>query len=287
MSLVRTFALGLVPFALLGRLHAQGRVTIYRDTWGVPHIYADREADGFYGLGYAMAEDEGEFILRSVLVARGEAAQAFGKSEVESDYTSRLWRHAAEAKVGFARMSPELQQDYVSWAKGINQYLVDHPNEAPAWRPTVEPWDAVAISRWLLWLAYQAGDGIQKCRASGAKLSAVSLDGQAMRRVAASNEWFLAPWRTKDSAAVVLSDPHGGVDGQFVFEFRMHAGPFEAAGYAMGALPILVHTRNVSWGVTTGAPSVADCYRVALAPGSETRYLYDGKPTAVHPGESR
>ena len=41
-----------MSFALTGGLDAQGRVTIYRDTWGVPHIYADREADGFYGLGY-------------------------------------------------------------------------------------------------------------------------------------------------------------------------------------------------------------------------------------------
>jgi acyl-homoserine lactone acylase PvdQ len=28
-------------------------VTIYRDDWGVPHIYAAREEEGFYGLGYA------------------------------------------------------------------------------------------------------------------------------------------------------------------------------------------------------------------------------------------
>src|SRR5262245_8553104 len=84
----------LVAVASIQSVAAQGKVTIYRDTWGVPHIYADRESDGFYGLGYAMAEDEADFILRSALIARGEAAAAFGKTEVESDYTSRLWRHA-------------------------------------------------------------------------------------------------------------------------------------------------------------------------------------------------
>ena len=36
-----------VPVAL----PAQTRATIYRDTWGVPHIYADREEDGWYALG--------------------------------------------------------------------------------------------------------------------------------------------------------------------------------------------------------------------------------------------
>ena len=30
---------------------AAGQVSIYRDQWGVPNIYAAREADGFFGLG--------------------------------------------------------------------------------------------------------------------------------------------------------------------------------------------------------------------------------------------
>jgi len=34
-----------------------GDATLYRDTWGVPHVYADTEAAGYYALGYAQAED--------------------------------------------------------------------------------------------------------------------------------------------------------------------------------------------------------------------------------------
>ena len=36
-------------------LSAEQKVTIHRDTWGVPHIYADSAAAGAYGLGYAQA----------------------------------------------------------------------------------------------------------------------------------------------------------------------------------------------------------------------------------------
>jgi len=32
-------------------------VQIERDTWGIPHIYAENDADLFFGLGYAMAQD--------------------------------------------------------------------------------------------------------------------------------------------------------------------------------------------------------------------------------------
>ena len=260
---------------------AAQRATIYRDTWGVPHIYADREEDGWYALGYATAHDEMDWILRITLAARGEAAAALGKEGLEYDIASRLWRHAAESRAGLARLSPELRLNYERWVQGFTRYMKEHPSEVPAWAPVLAASDLVAISRWLLWLAYQAGDGLAKCRASGAKLAQADIAALENRSVAASNEWVVAPWRTADSAMIVLSDPHGGVDGQFVYEFRMHAGRFEAAGYAMGALPLLVQTRNVSWGMTTGAPSVADCYEVALEPGRTDRYRYDGKSLPI------
>lgn len=279
---MRTALTAVMTFGLVaGPLPAQTRATIYRDTWGVPHIYADREEDGFYALGYATAQDELDFILRITLAARGEAAAALGKEGLDFDIASRLWRHAAEAREGLARLSPELRRNYERWAQGFNRYVADHPAEAPAWAPRVSAADLVAISRWLLWLAYQAGDGLAKCRASGAKLAAADVAALENRAVAASNEWVVAPWRTADNATIVLSDPHGGVDGQFVYEFRMHAGRLAVAGYAMGAMPLLVQTRRVSWGMTTGAPSVADCYEVALEPGRTDRYRYDGKSLPI------
>ncbi len=266
----------------LGPVAAQpGRTTIYRDTWGVPHIYADREEDGYYGFGYAAAEDEGEFIGRIALASRGTAATALGPEGVESDYNSRLWRHLAESQVGLGRLSPELRRNYERWAQGFNRYVAEHRSAGPAWMPVLAAVDLVAISRWLLWMAYQAGDGLSKCRASGVQLSAAVEAGLANRSVAASNEWVVAPWRTALGRTVVLSDPHGEVDGQFVFEFRLHAGALELGGFSVAAMPLLVQNRRVSWGMTTGAPSVADCYEVRLDPGSTDRYQIDGRPHRI------
>ena len=33
-----------------------GKAVLYRDLWGVPHVYAAREEDGYFGLGWAQAE---------------------------------------------------------------------------------------------------------------------------------------------------------------------------------------------------------------------------------------
>jgi penicillin amidase len=47
---------GALACLLAAPAHA-GEATLYRDTWGVPHVYADTEAAGYYALGYAQAED--------------------------------------------------------------------------------------------------------------------------------------------------------------------------------------------------------------------------------------
>ena len=253
-------------------------VTIYRDDFGVPHIYADREEDGFYALGYAEAEDELEYVLTLIVLARGEAAAALGPAHLESDFSSRMWRHTVESKAGFGKMSPDLQRNYRGYVAGLERYMREHPDQVPAWAPKLEVWDPVVVSRWLLWNAYQVADGLQDCRAGGIKLAAGIESGAMNRGALASNEWVLAPWRTADHAAIVLSDPHGDIDGSFVYEFRMHAGAFESAGFAVGAMPILTHNRHVSWGMTTGAPDVSDCYEVAVDPRDSLRYQYDGHP---------
>src|SRR5688572_14453983 len=58
------------------------QVTIYRDPRGVPHSYADREASGFFGLGYAQAEDRLNVVLALYARVKGQQALAFGPSFV-------------------------------------------------------------------------------------------------------------------------------------------------------------------------------------------------------------
>ena len=53
-------------------------VTIYRDTWGVPHIFGPTDSDVAFGLAYAHAEDDLENIEFSLLAAQGIMASYKG-----------------------------------------------------------------------------------------------------------------------------------------------------------------------------------------------------------------
>src|SRR6516162_2800313 len=53
-------------------------VTIYRDTYGVPHVWAKTDAGAVFGFAFAQAEDNFARVEKNFLLALGRSAEAFG-----------------------------------------------------------------------------------------------------------------------------------------------------------------------------------------------------------------
>lgn len=254
-----------------------GEATLIRDDWGIPHIYADTEPAGYHALGYAQAEDRGEIVLFMALMGMGKAASIDGPSMLTADIEARRWMHAEESQAGFAALSPHIQANYRALAAGFNRYYADHPGQAPDWRFDLEPWHVIAIPRVLLWDVFMVSDGLEDCRRGGAKLAQGDLEPVRRRAGSASNVWVLHPERTADGAMMFLSDPHGSIEeGVGFYEYRMHAGDLHSAGYSSGGMLLHANTRSLTWGMTTGAPDVSDCYAVETDPENPLRYRFDG-----------
>jgi acyl-homoserine-lactone acylase len=262
---------------------AGGRsVTIYRDDWGVPHVYASREEDGFYGLGYAQAEDRLQGILRQFLMVEGKSASVFGPDAVSADLRALQWMHLEQARIGFARLEPQLQKDYECFVAGIRRYMRDHPSEVPAWAPQLEPALPVAALDAALWGVNDVG-GVEDCERVG--ISVLSQNNPKSDGAGglskASNQWVVMPWRTAGGYVIHLSDSHVPCDGEVrAFEFRLHAAGLELCGFSANGLvlPVSAHNRNVAWAMTMGGPDAADCYAVDVDPENPRRYYFDGEP---------
>jgi acyl-homoserine-lactone acylase len=255
-----------------------GHASLIRDDWGVPHIHADTESAGYHALGYAQAEDRGEVVLFLALMGMGEASALEGAAMLPSDIEARRWMHAEESQVGFSLLSPHIQENYRAYAAGFNRYYVQHPHMAPEWRFDIEPWHLVVIARGLLWGSYMAGDGLNDCRRGGVQLSRGQMESLQWGASLASNVWVLHPERTADGAIMLLSDPHGGIEeGAVFYEYRLHAGSIQSAGFSLGGMLLLPHTQFLAWGMTTGSPDVSDCYAVETDPQHPLRYRFDGE----------
>ncbi len=252
---------------------AAGELTIYRDEFGTPHIFAASAEDACFGMGYAQAEDRLLELLKQFRRATGTMSEVFGPEgqNLQNDYRQRLWRHAATAQQKYSDVSPKVRAINEAFIEGIRQYMSEHPKEVPAWAPKLEPWMCVAVGRFIIW-GWPEGDAGGDMLRGGIQPDPIEYHG--------SNEWLVAPSRTKDKAVLALVDPHLSWYGPFRFyEARLYGGEIEVSGMCIPGLPlpVLGHNRYCSIAMTTGGPDCADCYEEELNPANRRQYRYDGQ----------
>src|SRR3990170_1273843 len=75
-----------------------GEITIVRDKFGVPHVYAANETDASYGVGYALAEDRLWQMHVFRLIAKGRLSDLLGPIVVDIDREIRFFTYTEEER---------------------------------------------------------------------------------------------------------------------------------------------------------------------------------------------
>ncbi len=123
------------------RLKARAQnVTIIRDDFGVPHIYAKTDADAVFGLLYAQSEDDFNRVEQNYIWATGRLAEVEGEEALVSDLRARLYMTTDEAKAAYNSAPEWLRQLCDAFADGVNWYLHTHPDVQPRLLTRFEPW---------------------------------------------------------------------------------------------------------------------------------------------------
>src|SRR5436305_1187780 len=138
------------PASAAGPAKAE-EVTIYRDEFGTPNVFAATEEGAVFGMGYAQAEDRLEELLKQYRRAEGTMAEVFGPEFVRHDYRQRLWQHRAVAEANYPKLAPKVRSVVEAYQAGIKQYMKEHPAEVPPWAPELRPWQVIALSRYIIW----------------------------------------------------------------------------------------------------------------------------------------
>jgi acyl-homoserine lactone acylase PvdQ len=266
-------ALAALVCCVAGSARAQSKeeVTIYRDEFGTPHIFAATAEGACFGHGYAQAADRLEELLKQYMRAAGTMSEAFGPEFLRDDYRQRVWQHAAIAKSKYPELSAKSRGLIESYQAGVKLYMKEHPSEVPAWAPEIEPWMCVALSRYIIW-GWPEGEAGGDLQRIGIKPDPVEYHG--------SNEWLVARERTAYNAPIALIDPHLSWYGAFRFyEVRLYGGEIEFSGMAIvgNPLPAMGHSRYCSIAMTTGGPDTSDVYEEEINPANPRQYRYDEK----------
>ncbi len=213
--------------AEVARWQAQAqRVSILRDKWGVPHIYAKTDADAIFGMLYAQAEDDFNRVEVNYLNALGRLAEAEGEKALYSDLRMRLFINEADLKAQYRASPPWLKKLMDSFAAGLNYYLYTHADTKPKLLTRFEPWMALSFTEGSI-----GGDiesinlGALETFYGGAKAPAtpaVDDDDDSVDMVATrikskieleleprgSNGFAIAPANTASGHSLLLINPH-------------------------------------------------------------------------------
>ena len=151
-------------------------VTIYRDSYGVPHIVGDTEEAAFFGYGYAQAEDHLERMMMQYRDAQGRRAEVQGINALgdgylhfipyeyrwDGDYLQRLMRTKQGVVENQNKIDPAVYQLLDAFARGVNYYIAEHRSQVPAWIDGITAEDVEALERSNYLRFYSVHDALMK-----------------------------------------------------------------------------------------------------------------------------
>ena len=228
---------------------------ILRDTWGVPHIYAQTWEGLFHAFGWAQMRSHGDLILKLYGEARGRAAEYWGEDHLESDRYIRRMGVPGRSEEWLGVQNPGIRAYLEAFAAGMNEYAEEHPDliadEMEVVLPVV-PSDVLAHLQRVFHLRFVGGT-IQP----------------ALGRLGAlgSNGWAIGSQRSESENAMLLANPHLPWSDFFLFyEAQLVAPDLDAYGATLVGLPILGIAFNdyLGWTHTVSTMDGADLYEVFL-----------------------
>jgi len=138
-------------------------VTVIRDKWGIPHVYADNDEDLFFAQGYVHAQDrlwQMEVFRRLV---SGRLSEILGEATLDLDIYKRTvgLRRAAEIEAEHFLETADEQTKTIAkaYVQGVNEYIETHrkclPIEFAILSIQPSSWsiaDSLSIEKYMGWM---------------------------------------------------------------------------------------------------------------------------------------
>jgi acyl-homoserine-lactone acylase len=251
---------------------AKQKAVIYRDVYGVPHIFGDTEESAAFAIAQAQCADMGMRVFDNLRAGVGRQAEVLGEGAVEGDRLMHLWRVPETAERIWQESPPRTKRYLQAFCDGLNAYRQAHAEECRT-ALVATPVQVIALFRWSDVLPSHGI--VQLCANVGLQQPPPATEFPNQ-----SSTWIIGPSRTASRRPIVFIDPHWPSEGQTSWwEFHVHAGRLQAGGFTLPGIPFvgLGYTDGVAWAATAGGADSADVFELKVNPQSPDQYWYDGQ----------
>ncbi len=295
------------------------KVEIVRDGDGIVTIRAQSEADAFYALGFAHAQDRLFQMEMMRRLGAGRLSEVAGEATMNVDKTMRILGLYRLAEAGLAKQPNELRVILEAYAAGVNAFLATRggtlPPEFALLGYSPEPWqptDSLVWGRLMalqlsgnwseellryrlaarltpaqlneLWRAPPADDlGVPQAEKPDDHAAAVPALPDVLRERGASNNFVVAGSRSATGKPLLANDPHLGLQSPIQWYLvRLETPTLTLVGATAPGVPMLLigHNGQVAWSFVTTGSDTQDLFLEKLLPGDPTHYLAPAGPLA-------
>ena len=234
-------------------------VTIYRDSYGVPHVYGPTDASCVFGYAYAQAEDNFRQVEDNYIQAVGRAAEVKGEGALAADLLNRTLEITKLSMAEYERAGPHTRELCDAFANGLNYFLERNPQVRPRLISHFEAWQTIALMRFEVYqlFVYETQDlHLEQPRTASLRAGEESSQG--------SNMWAVGPRKSADGHAMLFINPHVFFFGPTQFyEGHLHSGEgwdISGASFLGMPFPALGHNAYLGWSHTVNYPGISDLY---------------------------
>ncbi|MEP7144632.1 MAG: penicillin acylase family protein [Ferruginibacter sp.] len=250
-------------------------ITIARDSFGVPHIFAPTDAEVAYGLAWAHAEDDFNTLQLVVLSGKAKLGSALGKKGAEADYVVNLLRCRQLVDEQWNTLSPDFVALVKGYVQGLNDYASTHPGEIKYKKAF--PFDEKEyLTATVFSLSIFCGVDNTLPEILGGTVG--TLPGFSSQ---GSNAFAFHPSKTTTGEAFLAINAHQPVEGPTAF-YEAHVQSEQGWNMLGGLFPggcLIFHgtNENLGWAHTVNNPDKIDVYQLQINPADNNQYKFDGQ----------
>jgi len=250
-------------------------ITIARDSFGIPHVFAKTDPEVAYGIAWAHAEDDFETLQLVVLWGKAKLGTGIGKKGAEGDYVINLLRIRKTVDEQWNTLSPDFLALIKGYVAGLNAYAKAHPS-AIKYKQAF-PFDekeymtAVVFSIGLFCGIDQALPQIL-----GGKVETIpGFNPQG------SNAFAMNSVKTTTGESFLAINAHQPQEGPVAF-YEAHLQSEQGWNMLGGLFPggcLIFHgtNENLGWAHTVNYQDKIDVFQLEMNPANKNQYKFDGQ----------
>lgn len=250
-------------------------ITIARDSFGVPHIFAPTDAAAAYGLAWAHAEDDFEDIQLLMLSGKAALGSALGKTGAQADYVIHLLRCRETVEEQWHTLSPDFIEVIKGYVAGLTAYGKAYPAQVKYKKvfPFTEKEYLTAVM-----FSLSIFCGVDRVLPQVISGNIATIPGFSPQ---GSNAIAVHPSRTATGEAFLTINAHQPLEGPTAF-YEAHIQSDQGWNMLGGVFPggcLIFHgtNENLGWAHTVNYMDKLDLYQLEINPANKDQYKFDGQ----------